>query len=259
MEQEKRPLLELRDIKLSFGEVRALDGVSFEVRHNEILAVIGPNGAGKTCLINSISGFYHPQEGNIYFEGKDITKVPSHEIPKFGISRTFQNIELFTGLTAMENLLASRHVFFKAGALSDAVYWGRGRNEEVRQREVVEEIIEFLEIEAVRDKVVGALPYGVRKKVELGRALALEPKLMLLDEPAAGMNVDEKEDIARYILDIIEERGISILLVEHDMGVVLDIVDRIVVIDFGHKIAEGLPDEIKANPEVIKAYLGVSA
>ena len=259
MEQEKGPQLELRDIKLSFGEVRALDGVSFEVRHNEILAVIGPNGAGKTCLINSISGFYTPQEGNIHFEGKDITKMPSHEIPKLGISRTFQNIELFTGLTAMENLLASRHIFFKSGALSDAVYWGRGRNEEIRQREVVEEIIEFLEIEAVRDKVVGALPYGVRKKVELGRALALDPKLMLLDEPAAGMNVDEKEDIARYILDISEERGISILLVEHDMGVVLDIVDRIVVIDFGHKIAEGLPEEIKANPEVIKAYLGVSA
>ena len=256
---EKLPLLKVEDLHLSFGEVRALCGVNFEIRPGEILGLIGPNGAGKTCLINSISGFYHPEQGKIYFKGQDILDVPSHKIAALGISRTFQNIELFVGLSALDNLLASRHLFFKSGVLADCVYWGRGRNEEIRQRQVVEDIIDFLEIEALRNRVVGALPYGLRKKVELGRALALEPELLLLDEPMTGMNVDEKEDIARYVLDIQAERGITILLVEHDMGVVMDIVDRIVVLDFGYKIAEGTPEEIRTNPQVIKAYLGVTA
>ena len=249
--------LKAEDIYLRFGGVNALSGVSLEERRGEILALIGPNGAGKTSFLNCINGFYRPQEGKIYFDGRDSTSVARHEIPKLGIGRAFQNIELFTGMTTLENLLAARHSFFKTNFVAGALYFGWAQDEEVKQRRIVEEIIDFLDLQPVRKKVVGALAYGVRKRVELARALALEPKLLLLDEPMAGMNLEEKEDMARYILDIQEEMGITVLLVEHDMGVVMDISDRIVVLDFGRKIAEGTPQEIESNPEVIKAYLGV--
>jgi branched-chain amino acid transport system ATP-binding protein len=249
--------LKAEGIHLSFGGVRALSDVSIEVKELEILAIIGPNGAGKTCFLNCISGFYRPQEGSIYFEGRDITKVPSHKIAELGIGRTFQNIQLYTGMTTLDNLMAARHIHFKENLFSGAIYFGRARREEIRHRIVVEEIIEFLELEAIRKRIVGVLPYGLRKRVDLGRALALEPKLLMLDEPMAGMNLEEKEDMARFIIDIYERRRIPIVLIEHDMGVVMDIADRITVLDFGRKIAEGSPEEIKKNPEVIQAYLGV--
>lgn len=256
MIKEDKVKLKVEDIHLSFGGLHALAGVSLVVKEGEILAVIGPNGAGKTCLLNCINGFYRPQKGDIFYEGKKITKLAPHKIAELGISRTFQNIELFTGLTALDNLMAARHVHMKQGMLSSAVYFGSAEKEEIRHREVVEDIIDLLEIEPIRKKVVGTLPYGMRKRVELGRALALEPKLLLLDEPMAGMNVDEKEDMARFIIDVFELKHIPIVLVEHDMEVVMDIADRVVVLDFGAKIAEGTPEEIKADSKVIKAYLG---
>lgn len=248
--------LKAEGLHLSFGGVRALSDISIEVKELEILAIIGPNGAGKTCLLNCINGFYRPQEGSIYFEGQDVTKLPCHKIAQLGISRTFQNIQLYTGLSTLDNLMAARHVHFKENVFSGAIYFGRARKEEIEHRRVVEEIIEFLELESIRKRVVGILPYGMRKRVDLGRALALEPKLLLLDEPMAGMNVEEKEDMARFIIDIYERRRIPIVLVEHDMGVVMDICDRVAVLDFGRKIAEGSPEEIKADVKVIKAYLG---
>ncbi|MBM3173863.1 MAG: ABC transporter ATP-binding protein [Chloroflexi bacterium] len=248
--------LRVEDIHLSFRGLNVLNAVSLDVNEGEILAVIGPNGAGKTCLLNCISAFYRPQKGDIYFEEQRITRLSPHQIAGLGISRTFQNIELFTGLTALDNLMAARHVHMKQGAFSNSVYFGCTQNEEIRHREVVEEIIELLEIESIRKKLVGALPYGLRKRVELGRALALEPKLLLLDEPMAGMNVDEKEDMVRFIIDVFELKHVPIILIEHDMDVVMDIADRVVVLDFGIKIAEGEPDEMKADPNVIKAYLG---
>jgi len=248
--------LRVNDIWLNFGGVSALSGVSFEVREGERLAVIGPNGAGKTSILNCINGFYRPQKGTLIFEGKNIYHLPPHRIARLGIGRTFQNIELFTGLSVLDNLMAARHIHLKRGALTGALYFGPARREEIRHREVIEDIIDLLEMEPYRKKVVGLLPYGVRKRVELGRALALEPKLLLLDEPMAGMNLEEKEDMARFIIDIHELKGIPIVLVEHDMEVVMDIAERLVVLDFGKKIAEGTPEEIRNNPLVIRAYLG---
>lgn len=261
VEPDGQAKLRVEHVHLSFGGVHALVDVSLEVREKEILSIIGPNGAGKTCVLNCINGFYRPQSGRIYFEGQDITHLPSHKIAKLGIARTFQNIELFTGLSVLDNLMAARHFYMTgglAGAILGGIYFGKAHREEVEQRRAIEEIIDFLEIEAVRKQVVATLPYGLRKRVELGRALALEPKVLLMDEPMAGMNLEEKEDMARFVLDIFEERVDTIVLIEHDMSVVMDISDRVVVLDFGRKIAEGKPSEIKTNPDVIKAYLGAA-
>jgi branched-chain amino acid transport system ATP-binding protein len=252
------PILRCDRIGLSFGSVHALSDMTFEVAPGELVSIIGPNGAGKTSVINTITGFYRPSSGRIHFKGRDITGLPPHQVSRAGIARTFQNTELFAGLTVLDNLLAARHVFLKSNILSCALYYGLAEREDIEAREVVEDIIDLLEMEAIRKQEVGTLPYGQRKRVELGRALALEPELILLDEPTVGMNVEEKEDMARFILDVIEERNATIVLVEHDMDIVMDISDRIIVFDFGTKIAEGLPAEIKTNDRVIQAYLGQS-
>ena len=251
----KPVVLKSEGLHLNFGGVSALSNVGFEVREGEILTIIGPNGAGKTCALNCISGFYRAQQGDIYFKDKDITSLPTHKIASLGISRTFQSIQLYTSLNTVDNLLSARHIHMKHN-LAGVLYFGWAHREEVAHRRAVEEIIDFLEIQHVRKKVVGSLPYGIRKRVDLGRALAQEPVLLLLDEPMAGMNVEEKEDMARFILDIREEKGVTVVLVEHDMGLVMDISDWVVVLDFGEKIAEGLPEEISLNEAVIKAYLG---
>ncbi len=261
--------IRIDNISLSFGGVKSLTDISLDIRQGEIVAIIGPNGAGKTCLLNCINGFYKPQKGEIYFEDRRITRIRPDRAARLGLARTFQNIELYTGLSTLDNIMAARHVLMKQNPLASALYFGWAHREEIMHRRTVEDIIDFLEIEAIRKKTVGMLPYGMRKRVELGRALALEPKVLLLDEPMAGMNLEEKEDIARFIIDIFEGQGTTyphtpvlrdgvntIILVEHDMGVVMDIADRIVVLDFGKKIAEGTPDEIKNNPQVIAAYLG---
>lgn len=269
---EKQVKMRVENLTLSFGGVKALKDVSLDIRDNEILAIIGPNGAGKTCILNCINGFYKPQIGEIHYEGQTISRARPDKIAQLGIARTFQNIELYTGLNTLDNLMAARHVLMKQTTLSTALYFGRAHQEEIKHRKAVEDIIDFLEIEPIRKKVVGSLPYGMRKRVELGRALAMEPKVLLLDEPMAGMNLEEKEDIARFIIDIFEGQGATypetpilrdgvscIVLVEHDMGVVMDIADRIAVLDFGRKITEGTPAEIKNNPQVISAYLGEEA
>ena len=249
-------LLKVEDISLSFGKVVALNEVSLDVRDDEVLAVIGPNGAGKTCLLNCLSGFYRPQSGKIYFKGREISNVPSHRRASMGIGRTFQGIQLFLGMTALDNIMTGRHIHMKTNFLQGAFYWFWSDWEETENRRVAEEIIDFLEMEPIRDTVVGALGYGLRKRVDLGRALAMDPKILIMDEPMAGMNVEEKEDMARFILDIQEAKKIPIILVEHDMEVVMDISNRVIVLEWGYKIAEGTPDEIKEDPEVIKAYLG---
>ncbi len=248
--------LEIKNLHLHFGGLTVLDEVNLHVNDGEILAVIGPNGAGKTSLLNCINGFYRPQSGEIFFQDREITRLAAHKIAKLGVSRTFQKIELYTGLSTLDNLMAARHIHMKRGALSACLFFGPTRNEEIRHREVVEDIIDLLELEPIRQKLVGFLPFGQRKRVELGRALALEPKILLLDEPMTGMNVEEKEDMARFVLDIAELKKIPMVLIEHDMEVVMDISQRIVVLDFGVKIAEGLPKEIINHPEVLRAYLG---
>lgn len=248
--------LHVDKISLNFGGIKALQDVEFEINSGEIFAVIGPNGAGKTSLINSVNGFYTPQQGRILFEGNDISHMPPYRRAKLGISRTFQNIALYTNATVLDNLMAARHIHMTTNMLTGALFWGAAQREEIAHRQRVEEIIDFLELEAIRKSIVGTLSYGLRKRVELGRALALEPTLLLLDEPMAGMNIEEKEDMARYILDIHELQGTTIMLIEHDIGLVMDISHRIAVIDFGVKIGEGAPDEISRNEAVIDAYLG---
>jgi branched-chain amino acid transport system ATP-binding protein len=249
-------ILRCEDISLMFGGVSALSNINFEVRKGELLSIIGPNGAGKTCLINTVTGFYRPSTGGVYYGQRELTGLPPYEIAKLGIARTFQNIELFTHLTVLDNLLAARHLYLRPNLFTSSIYFGPAQKKEIRERKIVEDIIDFLEIQAIRNHEVGGLPYGLRKRVELGRALALEPKILLLDEPTAGMNVEEKEDMVRFVLDVLEETNKTVILVEHDMDIVMDISDRIIVFDFGVKIAEGTPQEIKRNDRVIKAYLG---
>jgi branched-chain amino acid transport system ATP-binding protein len=248
--------LKIESVSLSFGKLAALHSLSFELRKGEILGVIGPNGAGKTCVLNCISGFYRPQRGKILYKDKDLTSTPPHGIPKLKISRTFQNIELYHGLSTLDNLLAGRDILMEYGFFSAAIHFGKKSREEGEHLKRIENTIRFLEIEDIRDKMVGSLPYGLRKRVELGRALVQEPEVLLLDEPMAGMNAEEKEDMARFLIDINELMRTSMILVEHDMGVAMDICHRMIVLDYGAKVAEGSPQEIQTNPDVIKAYLG---
>ena len=250
-------ILELENISLAFGGVQALSDISFDVREHEIRAIIGPNGAGKSSLLNVINGVYHPQQGTITFKGEKRHQMNPHKVASQGVARTFQNIALFKGMSVLDNLMTGRNLMMKTGILQQALYWGATQREELVHRARVEEIITFLEIESIRKTPVGRLPYGLQKRVELGRALAAEPTMLLLDEPMAGMNVEEKQDMCRFVLDVNEEFGTTIVLIEHDMGVVMDISDRVVVLDYGRKIGDGAPDDVRNNQAVIDAYLGV--
>ncbi len=249
-------LLSVEGISLSFGAVRAISDVSFDIRKGEIRAIIGPNGAGKTSMLNCINGFYHPQQGTITYKGQKRSAMKPHEAAEQGIGRTFQNVALFKGMSTLDNIMTGRNLKMKSGLLASMVWWGKAEKEELEHRRYVEDIIDFLEIEAIRKTPVGRLPYGLQKRVELGRALAAEPELLLLDEPMAGMNLEEKEDMCRFILDVNDEFGTTICLIEHDMGVVMDISDRVMVLDYGGKIGDGVPEEVRANQNVIDAYLG---
>jgi branched-chain amino acid transport system ATP-binding protein len=251
-------ILELQHISLRFGGVKALTDISFDVREHEVRAIIGPNGAGKSSMLNVINGVYHPQEGRINFRGEERRKMEPHMAATQGIARTFQNIALFKGMTVLDNVMTGRNTKMKANFLEQAIRIGRAGREEMEHRKKVEEVIDFLEIQHIRKTPVGRLPYGLQKRVELARALAAEPSMLLLDEPMAGMNVEEKQDMCRFILDVNDQFGTTIVLIEHDMAVVMDISDRVVVLDYGKKIGDGTPDEVRNNPEVISAYLGVS-
>ena len=252
------PLLEVDEVSVRFGAIQALDRVSLEIRRGEIVAIIGPNGAGKTTLLNVVSGFYHPSEGQIRFEGRDRTRLRPYDVAALGVARTFQNVALFKGMSVLDNIMTGRLLKMRGSFLLEALYWGPAMRQELLHRAFVERIVDFLEIEAIRKAGAGTLPYGLQKRVELARALAAEPKLLLLDEPMAGMNVEEKEDMCRFILGVNDEFGTTIALIEHDMSVVMDISDRVIALDYGRKIADGRPDEVRADQGVIAAYLGVS-
>jgi branched-chain amino acid transport system ATP-binding protein len=251
-------ILDVQNISLRFGGVKALTDISFNVREHEVRAIIGPNGAGKSSMLNCINGVYQPQQGTIAFRGQTFKHMNSRQVAEMGIARTFQNLALFKGMSVVDNIMTGRNLKMKSNLFQQAVFWGPARREESEQRQFVEHIIDFLEIQPYRKTPVGKMPYGLQKRVDLGRALAMEPKVLLLDEPMAGMNVEEKQDMSRFILDVNDEFGTTIVLIEHDMSVVMDLSDRVVVLDYGKKIGDGTPDEVRSNPDVISAYLGTS-